>query len=543
MSTSVRNLKFAALVSICQIMDKALNLESALEAVLCVLSEELFMKRGTITLLDEETDILSITASYGLSREEKLRGVYNLGEGVTGAVFRTGQPYFVPDISEDPLFLNKTRTRTLVKNQCSFLGVPIMLQGEPIGVLNVDQLFADEITPEEDSEFLSVVATLIAQFISLNRKIKAREEILRIENASLKYQIHKESNGLYMVGPSVSMMHVQRQLQKVAPTRATVLLLGESGVGKTLIAQIIHQLSDRKDHPFIKVNCAAIPENLLESEFFGAEKGAYTGATHSRAGRFEEADGGTIFLDEVGELPLAVQSKLLRIIQEKQFERLGSTRTRKVDVRIITATNQDLATLTACGHFRQDLYYRLNVFPISVPALRDRKEDVPNLLNHFLHKISQEYGRSLAFTAEALNSLTRYDWPGNVREMENLMERLVILAEHDRINSQTLREVFKTNDIDNLGNGVVEIFPSLGATDTGTLLPALHNADTGGQNKGTRSLSDVERQEITEALKRNQWLQYKAAEELGLTARQMGYRVHKLGLEVLIAEGRAALRK
>ncbi|MFI3272426.1 MAG: sigma 54-interacting transcriptional regulator [Pseudomonadota bacterium] len=521
MSASISNLKLSALLSICQIIDKALNLESSLDAVLRVLSEKLSMKRATITLLDEESRTLHIVASYGLTDEEKQRGVYNLSEGVTGRVFQSRQPYFVPDISEEPLFLNKTGTRSLIKKQISFLGVPILLQGDAIGVLNVDQLFADDVAAEEDSGFLSVVATLIAQFISLNRKVKAREEILRAENTSLRYQINQKTNGLYMVGPSSAMMRVQRQLQKVAPTKATVLLLGESGVGKTLIAKLIHQLSERVDHPFIKVNCAAIPENLLEAEFFGVEKGAYTGAAQSRAGRFEEANGGTIFLDEVGELPLAVQSKLLRIIQEKEFERLGSTRTRTTDVRIITATNQDLATLSARGTFRQDLYYRLNVFPISVPALRERKEDVPNLLNHFLAKISKEYGRSLAFTAEALHILTQYDWPGNVREMENLMERLVILADNDRIDSTMLQgelENSQTNHMATQGQ-VLHIEP---------------------QN---RSLSDVEREQVVAALERNGWLQYKAAEDLGLTSRQMGYRVHKFELEALIAKGRAGLRK
>ncbi|WP_147820745.1 sigma 54-interacting transcriptional regulator [Salidesulfovibrio onnuriiensis] len=519
MSTAVKNLKFMALLAICQIIDKALDLESALESVLRVLSEELSMKRATVTLLDDGRNTLNINASYGLTPEEKRRGVYSLGEGVTGAIFQSGEPYFVPDISKEPLFLNKTGTRIVTKAKLSFLGVPIKLYGEPIGVLNVDRLFADDISPEEDIEFLSVVATLIAQFISLNRKIEEREEVLRAENTSLKYQISKESNGLYMVGTSTAMMDVQRQLQRVAPTKATVLL-GESGVGKTLIARIIHQLSDRKEHPFIKVNCASIPENLLESELFGVDKGAYTGASHSRAGRFEEANRGTIFLDEVGELPLAVQAKLLRVIQEKEFERLGSARTRRTDVRIVTATNKDLEVLSRNGEFRPDLYYRLNVFPIRVPALRERKEDVPGLLNHFLNRMADEYGRPLAFTSEALDTLTMHDWPGNVREMENLLERLVIMADSDRIDSAMLAGFLKGPARDAALQAPTPAPPSL----------------------GNRSLSDVERQEIVAALERNGWIQYKAARDLGLTPRQMGYRVHKFSLEPLIAQGRASLR-
>ncbi len=520
MSSAVRNLKFTALLAICEIIDKALDLESALEEVLRVLSEKLAMKRATVTLLDDGRNTLNISASYGLTQEEKRRGVYSLGEGITGAIFQSGEPYFVPDISQDPLFLNKTGTRKISKAKLSFLGVPIMLHGDPIGVLNVDRLFDDEVSSDEDTGFLSVVATLIAQFISLNRKIEEREEVLRAENTSLRYQISKEAKGLYMVGSSTAMMDVQRQLKKVAPTKATVLLLGESGVGKTLIARIIHQLSDRKEHPFIKVNCASIPENLLESELFGVEKGAYTGASHSRAGRFEEADRGTIFLDEVGELPLAVQAKLLRVIQEKEFERLGSARTKRTDVRIITATNKDLESLSRSGEFRPDLYYRLNVFPIRVPALRERKEDVPGLLNHFLTKVSTEYGRSLAFTPDALNALTQHDWSGNVREMENLMERLVIMADTDKVDSEML-EGF-------LHKPRQKPKPAAEAI----LAPSY----------GNRSLSDVERQEIVAALERNGWIQYKAAKDLGLTPRQMGYRVHKFALEPLIAQGRANLR-
>lgn len=518
MSLGIRNLKFAALLAICQIIDKALDLESALEAVLRVLSEELAMKRATVTLLDGGRNTLNINASYGLTQEEKRRGVYSLGEGITGTIFQTGEPYFVPDISTEPLFLNKTGTRTITKAKLSFLGVPIKLHGEPIGVLNVDRLFADDVSFEEDIEFLSVVATLIAQFISLNRKIEEREKVLREENTTLKYQISRETKGLYMVGNSMAMMEVQRQMKKVAPTRATVLLLGESGVGKTLIARIIHQLSDRKEHPFIKVNCASIPENLLESELFGVDKGAYTGASHSRAGRFEEADHGTIFFDEVGELPLALQAKLLRVIQEKEFERLGSALTRRTDVRIITATNRDLENLAGSGEFRSDLYYRLNVFPVRVPALRERKEDVPGLLNHFLTKISKEYGRTLAFSSKALETLTLHEWPGNVREMENLLERLVIMAETNRIDSSMLADF---------------------------LLPVSQPApqETPSPISGCkRSLHDVEREEIISALERNGWIQYKAARDLGLTPRQMGYRVHKFALEPLIAQGRANLR-
>jgi Nif-specific regulatory protein len=512
-------LKFQALLAICEIIDQALDIESALAAVLGLLSDNLSMKRATVTLHDPRTGRLSISASYGLTDEERKRGVYELDEGVTGRIFQTAEPYYVPDISKEPLFLDKTRSRSIERVTVSFIGVPIMLHGAPIGVLNVDRLFGDDVSFEEDVDFLSVVATLIAQFISLNEKVQRREEELRRENVSLKYQISKHRKGPYIVGRSLAMQDVERQMERVAPTKATVLLLGESGVGKTLIARIVHELSDRKNYPFVKVNCAAIPENLLESELFGYERGAFTGAAGTKAGRFEEADRGTIFLDEIGELSLSIQAKLLRVLQEREFERLGSNRTRQVDVRIITATNKNLDVMAERGEFRSDLYYRLSVFPIRVPSLRERKEDVPGLLRHFLEKMAREYGRQLRLSSEALEALSNYDWPGNVREMENLIERLAIMIEDDLVEASTIQNYLgrkRSTPID-AGRGTGEDCP--------------------------HSLAEVERTELVAALKRNDWVQYKAAADLGLTPRQMGYRVRKFGLETAIAQGRADLRR
>ncbi|CCH49984.1 sigma 54-interacting transcriptional regulator [Pseudodesulfovibrio piezophilus] len=521
MLPTVHGLKLSALLAICQAIDQALNLESALDGVLRILSEQLSMQRATVTLYDPETGHLSINASYGLTVEEKQRGVYKLDEGVTGRIFQTGEPYYVPDIDKEPLFLDKTGSRRVKRGMISFIGVPIILHGDPIGVLNVDRLFADDVAFEEDVDFLKVVATLIGQFISLNEKIMKREAVLKRENTSLKYQISKNTKGPYIVGHSAAMVEVQRQMEKVSPTRATVLLLGESGVGKTLIAQIIHELSERKGHPFIKLNCASIPGNLLESELFGHEKGAYTGANGSRPGRFEEADSGTIFLDEIGELPLALQAKLLRVLQEKELERLGSNRTRSIDVRILAATNRDLGDLVERGKFRLDLYYRLNVFPVRVPALRERKEDITGLINHFLQKMADDYGRTIHFTSTALDALIRYDWPGNVREMQNLIERLVIMSDTERISLEFLKAY-------------------LAPGQTSAVQEVVHFSEEAPRFS---SLKEFERNEVLAALERSGWIQYKAAEALGLSARQMGYRVKKYGLESMIAEGRAKLRR
>ncbi|MFP5212949.1 MAG: sigma 54-interacting transcriptional regulator [Acidobacteriota bacterium] len=506
MDKRIRELELNAIYEICKVVGQALKLDQALETILSILAESLAMQRATVTLKDEETGHLFIRACHGLTETERKRGIYKENEGVTGRIFSTAQPFVIPDISKEPLFLNKTGSRLILRESIAFLGVPILLHGKPIGVLHVDQLFGKEVSYEEDIRLLSIVATLISQLVSLNHQVKRREEELRKDSAGFS-QADRQGRFL-MVGRSPSMMAVQEEIEKVAPSKASVLLLGESGTGKTLIARIIHEMSPRSASAFVKINCAALPENLLESELFGYEKGAFTGAAKSKAGRFEEADGGTIFLDEVAELTLPLQAKLLRFLQEREFERLGSTRTRRVDVRIIAATNVYLAEAVSAGAFREDLYYRLNVFPMRVPPLRERKEDIPFLVRHFLAKTSREYGRDLSLTSKALEILVGYEWPGNVREMENLIERLCIMANGDEIDGGTLPGHLKNQS------------PSAGEPPPAPL----------------SRLEEMEREEILAALERNGWLQSRTARELGLTLRQMGYRVKKFGFASLIEE-------
>lgn len=508
METKVKTLELKVLYEICRIIGQALKLDQALESILAILSDSLSMSRATITLKDEETDHLVIRASHGMSAAEKKRGVYHLNEGVTGLIFRTAQPFVIPDISKEPLFLNKTRSRVIHKERISYLGVPIVLYGSCLGVLSVDQLFEAEVSFEEDIRFLSIVATLVAQFINLNRQVRIREEELRRENISLRAKISEGPPRSFMVGKSPSMVRVQEQIRKVSPSKASVLLLGESGTGKTLVARIIHELSARAGGPFVKINCASLPENLLESELFGYEKGAFTGAARAKAGRFEEADGGTIFLDEIGELSLSLQAKLLRFLQDREFERLGSVKTRRVEVRVVAATNRDLSKAVAEGTFREDLFYRLNVFPVQVPPLRERKEDISYLVNHFLERTCREYGRKLRIAPDALELFTDYDWPGNVREMENLIERLVIMVDGPVIRS-------------------------------GDLPASFHLADpVPDESESLSRLEEMERREVVAALERNAWIQSHAARDLGLTMRQIGYRIKKFGLDGILSEHR-----
>lgn len=508
METRLRELELTVIYEICRMIGQALKLDQALDTILGILSETLAMQRATVILRDEETGYLVIRASHGLTEAERKRGVYKPNEGVTGLIFSTAQPFVVPDISKEPLFLNKTRSRTIQKESIAFLGVPILLHGKPIGVLHVDQLFGNEIAFEEDIRFLAIVATLISQLVSLNLQVKLREDELRRAGGPPGSCLPAADNRSLMVGKSEAMLAVQEQIRKVAPSKASVLLLGESGTGKTLVAKIIHQLSTRSAAAFVKINCAALPETLLESELFGYEKGAFTGAAKSKAGRFEDADGGTIFLDEVAELPLSIQSKLLRFLQEREFERLGSSKTRRVDVRIIAATNVDLAEAVRNGQFREDLFYRLNVFPIRVPALRERKEDIPDLATFFLSRISREYGRTLVMGLEPMELLIRYEWPGNVREMENLIERLCIMADGEEI---------RRSDMPDYLRGLV--VPEACA-------------------EPMSRIDQMERETILTVLERNSWLQSRTAKALGLTPRQMGYRVKKYGLGKIIEEHR-----
>jgi Nif-specific regulatory protein len=523
-SYTLEALKIQALSEICQLIGEAAHLDTALSRVFQVLHDILRMDRATLVLLDPHRQRLEIKASYGLTIEEERRGIYGLSEGICGQIFQSGSPCVVPDINSEPLFLNRTGARTTIsKDQLSFIGVPILMAQKPVGVLTVDRLFGPEISFKEDVSFLSVLATLISQFLSLHQAIDRKEKRLVEENRSLKAELHGRFNRHYIIGQSRPMQEVFATIEKVAPSRATALLLGESGTGKELVARAIHEASPRRDKNFVKINCAALPENLLESELFGHEKGAFTGATASRAGRFELADGGTLFLDEIGELPLSLQAKILRVLQERQFERLGGTRTLEVDVRIIAATNVNLEDAVVRGNFRNDLYYRLNVLPFHLPPLRERKSDIPILLNHFLRASIERNDKEVELSQEVLDVLMNYNWPGNVRELQNLIERLVILTDKSILYPSDLPKEMTTT----LSQETTIISPT---RVTGTL----HGLDANlskSSPPALHSLEDLERAEIKSALMRNGWVQARAARDLGLTQRQIGYRIKKFNLD------------
>ncbi len=510
------HLEVQALYQIAQLIGSALDLDKALAETLRILHDTLRMERATLVLPDEILNRLTIKASYGLTEEEVDRGVYRLDEGVIGKVFRTCHPFVVPDIHKEPRFLNRTGARKhFAKGEISFIGVPVILLEKPVGVLTADRLFGAEISFEEDIRFLTVVAMLIAQFLNLHEAIADKEKLLIEENISLKAELRNRYSHHNIIGQSKIMQELFRYIDKVAPSRATALLLGDSGTGKELVARAIHQASPRKDDPFIKVNCAALPDTLLESELLGHEKGAFTGAVATKKGRFELADNGTLFLDEIGELPLPLQAKLLRVLQERQFERLGGTKTIDVDVRVIAATNRSLETAVAENTFREDLYYRLNVVPITLPPLRERQEDIPLLLDYFLRESNKVNERQVKIVRPVLELLMSYSWPGNVRELQNLIERLVIMADNDLVKRTDLPS-YLLDEPEEKAAGKYAVTPTEREP-----LPA----------KRIKSLRDLEKKEVEAALARHGWVQARAARELGITQRQIGYRIKKYGLQ------------
>ncbi|MFZ3114286.1 MAG: nif-specific transcriptional activator NifA [Syntrophales bacterium] len=510
-------LELKALYEIARLVGLAINLDSTLAAILRILHDTLRMERATVVLLDENRKQLSIRSSYGLTSEEESRGVYGLDEGVCGKIFQSMSPFVVPDVHSEPLFLNRTGSRTRIdKGRISFIGVPVVRANRPVGVLTVDRLFGDAVSFKEDVRFLTVVAILIGQFLELHQNILRQEASLREENISLKAELNYRFSHHNIIGQSKVIQDLFRVIDKVAPSAATVLLLGESGTGKELVARALHQASPRSGGPFLKVNCAALPENLLESELLGHEKGAFTGAMNTKKGRFELAHGGTLFLDEVGELPLALQAKLLRVLQERQFERLGGTRTITVDVRLIAATNRNLEKEVLEGGFRTDLYYRLNVVPVMLPPLRERREDIGVLIDHFLRESNLRNNRRIRFSKEVLDFLLNYKWPGNVRELQNLVERLVIMADTELLrlaDLPTYMTAVKEDETSAVPHANTRPSPGMEAK------PLTHN-----------QLMELERAQIETALKRYGWVRARAARELGLSQRQIGYKMVKYGI-------------
>jgi len=432
--------EIACLYEITKAIYTTLDLRKALYKVLDLMSEHLGMNRGSIALLNRDTSEIHIEVAHGISISERTKGRYKLGEGVTGRVIETGRPMAVPKIDDEPLFLDRMGARSRIdKSTISFICVPIKEGRKVIGALSVDRVFEGPSPLNEDVRLLTVISTLIVQKVAMLEKINRERDRLEEENLRLRKELDKKYSFANIIGNSRKVQEVFYLITQVAKSNANVLLLGESGTGKELVANAIHYNSLRSTKPLVKVNCAALPENLIEAELFGYEKGAFTGANSEKAGKFEMAHGGTIFLDEIGALALESQGKLLRVLQERELERLGGTQVIKVNIRLIAATNKDLAKSVEEGTFREDLFYRLNVYPIYLPPLREREADVLLLADYFLEKYAEEYNKGIKrISTPSIEALTQYHWPGNVRELENCMERAVLLCDDQVIHSYHL---------------------------------------------------------------------------------------------------------
>ncbi len=498
----------ACLYEITKQLASAASLQDCLENIVAILNREKGMKNGTVTIVNPATGELEIEVAHGISAEAKKRGRYKLGEGITGKVAATGEPIIVPCIGDEPLFLNRTRSRgEKGKKKSSFLCVPIIAENRSIGALSIDRYYEEGfgLQSEQDLRFLTVVSSLIAQTVLRIQKVNREKEALEQENVKLRRELSAKHRIDEIIGNSSRMQEVFDMIHRVADTRATVLLRGESGTGKTLVAKALHHNSGRKNGPFVVVNCSALPETLLESELFGHEKGAFTGATERKTGRFEQAAGGTLFLDEIGEISPTVQIKLLNVIQEKTFQRLGSSRILKADLRLVAATNRDLETAVKNGSFREDLYYRLNVFPIFLPPLRERRTDILLLAEYFLEKYARENNRNIQrISTGAIDLLVQYHWPGNVRELQNCMERAVLICD-----GRTIRSFH--------------------------LPPTLQTPDSIRSDKKPLSLAaaveNFEKELIIEALKHTNGNQTKAASYLDTSLRIINYKIHGYGID------------
>ena len=480
------------------------NVGKLLDQVISILDRRMGMLRGTFTIL--EGDELRIEASAReLNAEERALGRYHIGEGITGLVAKSGRPEVVIDVRKDRRFLNRTKSRR-IGEALSFICVPLIRNGDVIGTLSVDrEMHGNTTSLAKDVALLEIIANLVGEAAAVLREECAERDALKDENRRLRGMVAAENPG-GMIGGCLEMRAVYEQIRQVAPSEATVLVRGASGTGKELVAKAIRDLSSRSERPFVTLNCAALPESLVESELFGHEAGAFTDARTRRIGRAEAADGGTLFLDEIGDLTIPVQVKLLRFLQERTFSRVGSNETLRSDVRFIAATSRNLEELMAKKLFREDLYYRLSVFPISLPRLADRADDVILLAQSFLARMRIKYEKNVTqFSVPALNALKAYSWPGNVRELENCVERAVLTARDEVVRTYNLPEAVQKDEFaeDPFGGG-----SSLTLDE---------------------QISAFERRILDDALARHGGNHAEAAKELGLSPRMMSYRLARSG--------------
>lgn len=550
------DLELVTIYEISKILTASLDFQRAVRETLNVMLTHLGMQHGVVSLVQEEGK-LHVVGAAGVPFAEDEDIVLDTETGVAGQIIRTGSPMVVPDITRDSLFVNRTGRDLSRCVGVALIAVPIKDNREIIGILSVDRP-PDTQGPigfDRDVRLLTLVAGLMSQTLKLHRAIAAEREQLILDTHRLQKQLQSNYDVENVIGRSRRMKEVFADVHQAAPGNSTILLRGESGTGKEAIAHAIHYLSPRAKGPFIKVNCAALPETLLESELFGHEKGAFTGATSERKGRFEMADGGSLFLDEIGDVSPSFQAKLLRVLQEHEFERVGGNKTLKANFRLVAATNRNLEEMVQKGDFRADLYFRLNVVAIFLPALRERKEDIPLLVDFFLTRFNRENGRKLTMSPGALEILLQCNWPGNVRELENCVERAAtmtrgaVIREVDMrcqkgqcfssvlLESASTRACHPIIDMSHGASAGAPSFPTMPSPPPMGMPPVAGEGEAADGDlevlEGeSNPLFMSERDRIVDAMEKCGWVQAKAARMLNLTPRQIGYALKKYNIEV-----------
>lgn len=535
--------ELVVILEMAKLLEKPLDASRTIQGILRLLSQLYGLNCGRVSLPVPATNTMEVRYSYGLSMEDLKAGRFtlNINQGVTGYVMRTGSIGLVPDVNKEPLFIYRVaELSNHTGGRMTFIAVPILESGTPIGVLSVQREGLHERPFDGDISLLRIAASMVGQVLRIHQFVVDQTAHLVKENQHLRHSIAieamlKQSLAHGILGTSPALMDAVRATIQVARSDAPVMLLGESGTGKEKFARMTHQQSDRREKPFICINCAAIPADLLESELFGHAKGAFTGASQSKQGKILQADGGTLFLDEIGDMPLALQAKLLRVLQEKKVDPVGSDNAISVDFRVITATHVNLQESVNQGRFRLDLFYRLHVVPVQLPPLRERQEDIRQLALHFLNELNHHYERNWSLDADAFEILERFDWPGNIRQLQNVLERTALTSDEDSLSGAKLKRSLSSESAINLPQHANAEKAAFSATHEQPAHQAAHQPDNPGQRPYGRSYNWVNQDEaaqIRAMLVDTNNNQSEAARRLNLSLRQLRYRVSKLGIDL-----------
>ncbi|MDG6778306.1 sigma 54-interacting transcriptional regulator [Thiomicrorhabdus sp. zzn3] len=543
-------------------IENAFDPDKAIHTILSLISRQMGLNRGRVLLQEKVSGYLYTAYAYGLTQDEISRSRFAVNEGITGKVMSTGAPVIISDIDKEEDYLCRTVDRsTLPQEKVAFIATPILRKGSVIGVLAVNRLSNRMRALDRDLNLLKMISVFISEILAVNALLETQTQILKEENEQLKALALSQGSQYGIIGESRSLMAALNKVSRAANATVTVLLKGESGTGKERFSRMLHLASKRQDGPFVAINCAAIPQELLESELFGHEKGAFTGATQAKKGKIELANHGTLFLDEIGDLDFGLQAKLLRVLEERAITRVGATKPIPIDTRIIVASHKDLHEAVNQGRFRLDLFYRLNVFPIELPALRERDGDIRLLARHFLNIANQEYQTSAIFDHDAMKFLEQYDWPGNIRQLENVVKRAVLMADESRfitldLISKIIREESGVNRLSAAERTApvpsAETLPepvSSEGSKPDYPFGEGHNIQSQMDSSyeyqsvdplasysadGKRAywkVSEDEKGRLQQALRQAHGNKTRAALLLGMTPRQFGYRLKKLEME------------